>query len=169
MSAGAANDEAPRGWWRRWIVQPVINQLTRGIAPKKLAWTIALAVVLGIFPIMGTTTVICLAAGWALQLNQPILLAFKSLVYPLHLALILVFIHVGQRLHGAAPLLLDIPELLVRFRTDPLQFARDFGLAAWHGVVAWLLVAPALAVTVRLALLPVLERAAARYRKEGAE
>jgi hypothetical protein len=153
-------------WWRRWLVQPVVNQLTRGIAPEKLAWTIALAVVLGIFPIMGSTTLVCFLAGWALRLNQPILHSFSSLVFPLHLGLILVFIRLGQKLYGVAPIPFAIPELLARFHADPLQFARDFGMAAWHGVSAWLLVAPPLALAIKAATLPLLRRAAARFAKE---
>lgn len=39
-------------WWRRWFVQPITKQLTQGITPEKLGWTIASGVVLGIFPIM---------------------------------------------------------------------------------------------------------------------
>lgn len=153
------------GRWRRWVVEPVIHQLTRGMAPRTLAWTISLALVLGIFPIMGSTTVLCLLVGWLLRLNQPVLLTFKSLVYPLHLALILVFIRAGQSLHGADPIPFSIPQLLARFEADPLQFARDFGTAAWHGVVAWLLVAPVLALLLRLALEPLLKRLAIRHQE----
>lgn len=58
-------------WWRRWLVAPVVKQLTLGTTPEKIAWTISLGVVLGVFPIMGSTTLVCLLAGWLLRLNQP--------------------------------------------------------------------------------------------------
>jgi hypothetical protein len=115
---------------------------------------------------MGSTTLVCFLAGWALRLNQPILHSFSSLVFPLHLGLILVFIRLGQKLYGVAPIPFAIPELLARFHADPLQFARDFGMAAWHGVSAWLLVAPPLALAIKAATLPLLRRAAARFAKE---
>ena len=141
---------------RKWIVMPLCAQLTAGASPDKLAWTVAAGMTLGIFPIMGSTTLVCLAAGWALRMNQAVLHVFKSLVYPLHLALILVFIRLGERLAGAPLITLSIPQLVARFKTDPLQFAGDFGLAAWHGVSAWLLLAPVMAILIKLAASPAL-------------
>lgn len=152
--------EVRKSWWRRWLLNPVIEQLTVGISPERIAWTIALGVVLGVFPIMGSTTLVCLLAGWLLRLNQPVLHVFKTLVYPLHLALILVFIRLGERLYGVPLISFSIPQLLVRFKEDPLQFARDFGMAAWHGVSAWLLIAPVAALLIKLAVMPMLTRLA---------
>ncbi|MEX1048232.1 MAG: hypothetical protein WED15_01800 [Akkermansiaceae bacterium] len=124
--------------------------------------------VLGVFPIMGSTTLVCLLAGWLLRLNQPVLHVFKTLVYPLHLALILVFIRLGERLYGVPLISFSIPQLIVRFREDPLQFARDFGMAAWHGVSAWLLIAPVAALLIKLAVMPMLTRLAGSLaRREG--
>ena len=153
------------GWWRRRLVAPVVAQLMVGISPERVAWAISLGVVLGVFPIMGTTTLVCLVAGCLLRLNQPILHVFSNLVYPLHLVLILVFIRLGERLHGAPRMSFSITQLLDRFKDDPLQFARDFGVSAWHGVSAWLLVAPVAAVLVKFAVMPVLKRLAVAIHK----
>lgn len=158
---------AKPGRLRRWLVGPVIAQLSRGTSPERLAWTIALGIVLGVFPIMGTTTLVCLSAGWLLRLNQAVLHVFRSVVYPLHLALILVFIRMGEQLHGVPLIQFSIPQLLSRFKADPLQFARDFGMAAWHGVTAWLLVAPVAVVLIKLVVLPLLRRMALAIAKRG--
>ena len=152
-------------WWRRWFVIPVVNQLTQGTSPVRLSWTIALGIVLGIFPIMGSTTVLCLVVGYIFKLNQPILMVFKSAAYPLHLALILVFIRLGERLYGVPLISFSIPELVTKFNHDPLQFARDFGMAAWHGVSAWLLIAPVAVVLIKVAVLPVIVRLSHTLRK----
>lgn len=159
-----------KSWWRRRLVAPVVAQLMVGISPERIAWAISLGVVLGIFPIIGTTTLVCLAAGWLLRLNQPVLHVFSNLVYPLHLVLILVFIRLGERMHGAPRMSFSIPQLLGKFRDDPLQFAGDFGISAWHGVSAWLLVAPVAAVLVKFAVTPVLKRltVAIQRRREAA-
>ena len=145
-------------WWRRWLVAPVVAQLKVGISPERIAWAISLGVVLGVFPIMGTTTLVCLVAGWLLRLNQPVLHVFSNLVYPLHLVLILVFIRLGEHLYGAPRMSFSLPQLLGRFQDDPLQFARDFGMSAWYGVSAWLLVAPVAALLIKLAVLPILRQ-----------
>ena len=156
----------PEPWWRRWIVTPVTRQLVQGISPERLAWSVAAGVTLGLFPIMGSTTILCALAAWILRLNQPVTHLFKSAVYPLHLALILVFIRLGQRLFGAPQLTLSIPELLERFKEDPARFARDFGTAALHGVTAWLQVAPLLALAIKFATTPLLRRLAIKLEKQ---
>lgn len=148
-------------WWRRWLVEPVKNQLTRGMSAEKISWTIALGLVLGVFPVMGTTSLVCLLVGWLLDLNQPLLLVFKTVVYPLHLALILVFIHLGERLWGSSLITFSVPELMVKFNQDPLQFGRDFGLAALQAVSAWLLIAPVAVLLIRWAVLPPVRKLAA--------
>lgn len=169
MAEAGGVAEAPRSaWWRRWLVAPIKEQLTRGMSVDKVAWTISLGIVTGVFPVMGTTSVVCLLAGWVFRLNQPLLHVFKSVVYPLHLALILVFIRMGERLWGAPLITFSIPELLVKFKDDPLQFGRDFGLAAWHGVSAWLLVAPVAAVFIRWAVLPAVRGLANSMKGGGA-
>jgi uncharacterized protein (DUF2062 family) len=154
-----------QSFWRRRLLAPVVSQLTRGVSSEKIAWTIALGVVLGIFPILGSTTVICLLVGWLFRLNQPVLLVFKTLVYPLHLALILVFIRLGERLYGVPLIRFSIPQLIAKFEADPMQFARDFGMAAWHGVSAWLLIAPVLAIVIKMGTLPALRALALTLEK----
>lgn len=165
MNAVVSMKATDEPWWRRWIISPVTRQLSEGASPDRLAWSISAGMVLGIFPIMGSTTILCAAVGWTAGLNQPVLHVFKSAVYPLHLALILVFIRLGQRLFGSPPLMLSIPDLLSRFKADPAQFGRDFGMAAFQGVIAWLLVAPLLAILIKMAVTPLLRRVAANLKQ----
>lgn len=166
MSCGEIVPATQQVWWRRWLVTPVITQLKVGSSPERISWTISLGLVLGVFPIMGSTTLVCLGVGWMLGLNQPVLHVFKTLVYPLHLALILVFIRLGERLYGVPLISFSIPELVAKFRDDPLQFARDFGMAAWHGVSAWLLIAPFAAVLIKMVVLPVVKRLAQSMQRQ---
>ncbi len=156
MMAAESVVPSPPSRLKKWIVEPLRAQLSAGASPDKLAWTVAAGMTLGVFPILGSTTLICLIAGWALRMNQAILHVFKALVYPLHLALILPFIRLGERLIGAPMITLSIPQLLARFKTDPLQFAHDFGMAALHGVSAWLLLAPVMAVIIKRSITPAL-------------
>ena len=145
-------------WWRRWLVAPVKAQLSQGISVNRVSWTIALGFVLGVFPVMGTTSLLCLLVGWVFRLNQALLHVFKTIVYPLHLALILVFIRLGERLYGVPLISFSIPELMGKFKADPLQFARDFGMVAWHGVSAWLVLAPFAVILIKIAATPILRR-----------
>ena len=144
--------------FRRWVIHPLSKQLKRGITPEKLAWTIALGVTLGIFPIMGSTSLVCFFAGMMFKLNQAILHLFKSLTYPLHLALILVFIRLGQQLNGVALIKFSIPEMMGQFKDEPSQFVRDFGMAALYGIEAWALCSLVLIPLLYLVSLPLLKQ-----------
>jgi uncharacterized protein (DUF2062 family) len=169
MAAEGGTLDAPREpWWRRWLVEPVKNQLTCGMTVEKVSWTISLGLVIGVFPVMGTTSVACLLAGWVFRMNQALLHVFKTAVYPLHLALILVFIRLGERLWGTPLITFSVPELLTKFKADPVQFGRDFGLAALQGVSAWLLVAPLAAVLIHWAIFPAVRKLAETLKGEQA-
>jgi hypothetical protein len=151
----------------RWVVHPLIKQLRQGTTPKQLALTLALGGALGIFPILGSTTVLCLAVGAWLRLNQPILQILNYLLYPVHLALIPVFIRLGERLFSAPPITFSIYELLGFFKQDPLGFVQRFGMAGVHAVAAWTLVAPLILWIAYRALLPLLKKLAEAVGMEG--
>lgn len=153
---------AKKGKIHRWIVRPILNQLKQGTSPKELAWTIALGTTLGIFPIMGSTSLVCFIAGYFFKLNQAILHLFKSLTYPIHLAMILVYIRLGQKLNGVPLLKLSIPEMMGQFKDDPAQFARDFGMAALYGIEAWAISAIFLIPLLYFISLPLLQKITAR-------
>lgn len=146
--------------WRRWVVKPVMAQLTQGASPSKIAQAIAFGVTTGVFPLLGTTTILSLAVGIPLKLNQPVLQIFRELVYPLHLATLLVFMRAGETLFGAEHVPLSIAMLTERFFADPAGFMADFGMIGLYGVVVWLLVAPLLLGAVYFISRAVLEKAA---------
>lgn len=149
-SVGKTPDTSGKSRFRRWIVEPILVQLKRGITPEKISLSIALGITLGIFPIMGSTSLVCFFFGWLLKLNQGILHLFKTIVYPLQLCLILIFIRLGQQLNGVPLIRFSIPELLTQFKESPAQFASDFGMAALHGIEAWAIAAIILIPLIRM-------------------
>ena len=163
MNDAAANsaETVPRtSFWRRRVRDPIIAQLRQGTTPDKISLTIALGLALGVFPILGSTTALCLAAAVLLKLNQPVIHLVNWLIYPLQPPLILVFIRLGEKLAGAPPVPFSITDMLARFKDSPAQFFRDFGLTALHGIVGWLLVAPLVVAILYFALRPGLRKMA---------
>lgn len=148
-------------FWQRRIVAPILAQLRQGITPEKIALTVALGSVLAVFPVLGSTTILCAAAAASLRLNQPIIQLVNYLVYPLQFALLIPFYRAGEWF-GAPHLSLSIPEMVERFRAGPLRFIADFGTIALGGVAAWLLLAPLVAAPLYFALRPLLHRLATR-------
>lgn len=145
-------------WWQRWLLKPVTKQLMVGMSSERISWTISLGIVLGVFPILGTPTLICLLFGWAFGLNQAVLQVFKELAYPLHLILILVFIRLGEQLYRVPVTSFSVHQLIMKFKDDPLQFTKDFGVMALQGVSAWLLIAPFAAILIKISVMPMVKK-----------
>jgi uncharacterized protein (DUF2062 family) len=157
-----------RDFWQRRVVNVLLAQLRQGITPQKIALTIAMGTVLGIFPILGSTMLLCFLAGLLLKLNQPIIQAVNYLVYPLQFAGIYFFIRIGEWLTRTPPLPFSIPGLVEQFRAAPLHFFREFGMTALRGVLAWTLIAPPAAAVLYFVCLPALRRFA-RLRSAGVD
>ena len=106
-----------------------------------------------------------LAALW-LRLNQPIIQLVNWLAAPLQLPGIYLFVRIGEHLTRSPAVQFSIAGLVQQFRASPLQFMRLFGMTGLRGVLAWLLIAPAIAAVVYFALRPPLRRLA-RLRNTG--
>lgn len=152
----AANPE-PAGFWQRRVVEPVKAQLRQGITPEKIALTMALGAVLGIFPILGASTFLCFVAGVWLRLNQPVIQLVNYLAYPLQLLLLLPFYRAGETLFNQPHVpIFSVTALVERFSIDPLQFLVDYGMVGLYGIVVWMLCAPVLVAIGYWTLRPVL-------------
>ena len=156
-----------RAFLRRRLVDPVIALLKQGLAPETVALSLALGATLGLFPVLGATTALCVAAGVTLRLNHPALQIANYAVSPLQLPLVLVFVRLGEWFTGATPMPFSITRLLAFFREDPLAFFQRFGGTGLHGILGWLAVAPVVGGLLYLGLVPVL-RWTARPMTPGA-
>ena len=62
------NQSRPKSNWTRRIVSPIVTQLTQGVSSREITLTLALGATLGVFPILGVTSILCLLAGYMLSL-----------------------------------------------------------------------------------------------------
>jgi uncharacterized protein (DUF2062 family) len=152
--------------WHHRVRGVILTQLRQGITAEKISLTLAIGLVLGLFPIFGTTSALCVLAALWLKLNQPMIQLVNWFAAPLQLPGIFLFVRIGERLTRSPPVQFSISGLVQQFRSAPLQFLQQFGMTGLHGVLAWLLIAPAIAAAVYLALLPPLRRLA-RLRAAG--
>jgi hypothetical protein len=113
---------------------------------------------LAIFPVLGTTTVLCLIAALVFRLNLPAVQLVNILVYPLWFALLIPFVRVGERLFGTPPLAMTGNQMLALAHTDFLHSIRVLWLTALHAATAWLLVGPAGIIVLYLILVPIIRR-----------
>jgi uncharacterized protein (DUF2062 family) len=153
------------GFWQRRVVAPIVAQLRQGITPSRIALTLALGAVLGIFPILGATTALCAIAGLWLRLNQPVIQVVNYFMYPVQIALLLPFYRAGETMFGQPHVpIFSVTDLMARFQESPTQFMVDYGMVGVYGIVVWTLVAPLLVAIIYYAARPLL-RALARRSK----
>lgn len=165
MSGEAVAEPAsPRraSFWKRRVLTPITNQLKQGITPEKIALTIALGLALSIFPILGSTTILCGLAALLLRLNQPVIQLVNYLAYPVQLLAIIPFYRAGETLFQQPHVPLSIPFLFARFRADVWQFLRDFGMIAVQGIIVWCLIAPVVIAAIYFLVHPPLRALARR-------
>ena len=151
--------------WRRWVINPVAAQLSQGTEPRKISLALACGVTVGLFPLLGTPTLVSLAVGAVLKLNQPVLQVFRELTYPLHLASILLFIRAGELLFAVPHTPLTLPMMISRFSASPPQFLKDYGMLGLYAVTVWLLLAPLLASFIYWGSLPLVTKLSNRLTR----
>src|SRR5215472_18851503 len=99
-----------QSFFYRKLVVPILDLLRQGITPEKIAQSLAFGLVLGVFPVLGSTTILCALAAIIFRLNLPAIQLVNYFVYPLQLALLIPFIRFGEILFRAphVPLSLTI-------------------------------------------------------------
>ncbi|MGE5413957.1 MAG: DUF2062 domain-containing protein [Syntrophomonadaceae bacterium] len=150
---------------QRRIREPIRQQLTQGLSPEKIALSAAVALTIAVNPIVGTTTVLCFVAAWALKLNQPIVQAINWSSYALQLLLILPFIRFGEWLFRAPRERRSLERLVAMMKADLGGAVRELRTTLGHAFLAWLAVAPLLVAVVYAIALPLVRVLARRLSR----
>lgn len=156
-----------RTFWQRRVRDPLVAQLTQGITPEKLALTIAVGSALALFPILGTTTLLCFLIGLMLRLNQPIIQLLNQALWPVHVPAILGCVKLGGILFNVPHAKISIKAMNYMLWNEPRLFFERFGVTVFHTVVAWAVLAPFYIALVYYVMLPIL-RGVVRLKAEAA-
>lgn len=145
--------------FRRFVIGPIARQLTQGASPEQIARTLAVGTACSVLPFLGLTSLLNLGVGWALRMNQPLLQALNQLLGPVQLALIFVYVRIGEALWGQRGGGFSVTTMLRVFREETFgAFLREFGWAGVHALTAWLVTAPILAAAVYFSARPLVWR-----------
>lgn len=142
----------------RVVVEPLLKLLRQGLSPERLALSVAFAIALGVFPVVGTTTLLCALVAILFRLNIPAMQIVNHLVFPLQLALILPFIRLGEMLYGAAPLPLTFAQIEVLVRSNYWHAISFLAKSLLQAMTAWFIVAPVTIYFLYLFLTPIFRR-----------
>lgn len=89
-------------WWRSKLADPLAQILRRGTEPKILAFSAALGITLGLFPICGVTVFLC---GIAIAVlgslcHAPTVMLANFIATPIELSLMVPFLRFGEFVTG---------------------------------------------------------------------
>lgn len=144
----------------RAVKEKIIGFLKQGLRPHDLALTIALGATLGVFPVLGMTTILSTLAALALRLNLPALQSINWAMSPVQLVLLIPFTHAGAWVFGGTGIMLSLAEVKMLMETDLLGTIARFLSAVLRGVGVWALVALPTGALLYVASLPFLSRMA---------
>jgi uncharacterized protein (DUF2062 family) len=136
-----------------------------GASPRRLAWSIALGLVVGINPLLGSTTLLCLGLAVLFRLNLAASQLANHLMYPVEILLIVPFLSAGAWAFRTGPIPLSPGAIFLEARTHPFTLIRSLWTWEWHALVLWAGLAVFLLPGIALVLTPLLRRLLARVER----
>jgi len=123
------------------ISDPILALLKQGLSPKSIASSLAFGAVIGLFPILGTTTAICIFVAAAFRLNQIAIQIANYAVYPLQIILLIPFIRLGEYIFQIKTVTGNPQEIISLARMDIFLVLKTYGISLISGCFAWFICA----------------------------
>lgn len=146
------------------ILRPLLRLIKRGVPPRRLAWSLAIAVVVGINPFLGLTTITMLLLAWIFRLNHVATQIGIHTVAPLQWVLFIPFIRAGNLLFRTGRLPLSKAAILHLSKRHPLQLIHILWQWEWHALIVWAVVAALLAPVIAAQLRKMLVLSLRRHK-----
>jgi uncharacterized protein (DUF2062 family) len=126
------------------IKQKFIDFLKQGISPEKLALAVALGICLGIIPLLGATSLLCMAAAFSFRLNMGAIQVVNYLTYPLQLILYIPFLKYGASIFSNEKFNYSLSEITTMLSENTWQTIQKFFWVNVYGLLLWLIIAAVL-------------------------
>jgi uncharacterized protein (DUF2062 family) len=156
------------GFIRRRVLEPIVALLRQGVTPDRVALSLSFGLVLGIFPVLGTTTVLVTAAALVWRLNLAAIHAVHFAMTPLQVLLIIPFVRLGEHLVAVPPQPLSIEAGMALIAAGAGHAVVVLWDAIVHAVLGWLVLGPVAIYVLYRVLRPMLERVAQLPRRAPA-
>jgi uncharacterized protein (DUF2062 family) len=160
-------EDVRHSWIRRKLVSPVVRMLRRGASPRQLGWSLAAGLVIGMNPVIGSTTVLTIAVTHLFKLNHSASQIGTHIAYPLQIALFLPMLQAGAVLFGTDPIPFDRRQVVGLLHEHPLQLVRSLWMWEWHALVLYAALSLVLMPAFALLFTRMLARAMRRSRAKA--
>ena len=154
-------------FFKEKLINPILDLLKQGITPEKISLSIGFGFILGVFPMIGTTVILCTIATFIFRLNIIAVQIINYLVYPLQFILLIPFIQIGLKIFQVNDFEISLEMIYEIIKTDTPNFFRTFEItqsmknltmAYLYGIVAWLFTMPIFIPIFYYTLTPILRK-----------
>ena len=149
------------------LFKPLKELALQGLEARQLSLALTFGLVLGIFPVLGSTTLLCLILGFFLRLNPVAIQIGNYLAYPAQLALLFPLYAGGIWLFGGAMPDMGLEQIVAMASQTPFKAIHLLWEVSWKAVGLWALLALPLALLLFFPLQSLAERVCSSTAKEN--
>ena len=120
----------------RWVRKARII-FRQGLTPRELALSIVIGAFIGIMPVFGVAAFIIGLIALVFRLNLPIAIFVTYAITPIHLALFIPFIRLGESILGVKHSFLTLLEVKEAFQADYIIALQQLSFQIICGMVGW--------------------------------
>jgi uncharacterized protein (DUF2062 family) len=143
----------------------ISSMLKDGMSRRKIALCLSVGVTLGIFPVLGMTTLLCTLAAYFLRLNLPAIQIVNFVVYPAQLILLAPFYSAGSWLFDQGSLLVSADNLILMLKNDFWGSMTSLWNLTLYAIFSWAVICPFLILILYITLKPAVAAVAALRNK----
>jgi uncharacterized protein (DUF2062 family) len=125
---------------RKKVFEPIIALLRIGNSPGKIAHSVTLGVLMGVFPIYGTSTPLCFLFALIFRLNPAAIQLANYAMYAFQFILLIPFIQLGVILLGWQVDAAYLEQVVYMLSSDFWNALSEVGNLLLAGTLAWVLV-----------------------------
>jgi uncharacterized protein (DUF2062 family) len=149
------SDDGDKTWWQR--TKANVNKiLAQNLTPERLAMSIVVGIIGGLFPIPGVTTLVVMLLAAGISVNLPAATLLNVLLTPVELAMVPVFLYLGEFVIGMDHISLAPSTIMQALKEDLWQGLAQYGGAMGYAVLGWACWAPPFGAMTYFVLVPIL-------------
>ncbi len=119
-----------------------------GLSPEKLAFSVTLGIVSGIFPVIGLTTLLSIVLTMLFRQNLLVVQSIQWILALVQVLLIIPFMQFGAYILNVHALHINMAQINHAFQPGMLSGIRTVGIFHLYGILTWfILVIPTSAVS----------------------
>jgi len=119
-----------------------------GLTPEKLAFSVTIGIVAGLFPVIGTTTLLSLLLTLLFRQNIVIVQSVQWLLALLQIILIVPFMQIGAFLLNEQSIHINLNQINQAFQPGVLSGIKTIGIFQLYAILSWMILAiPASAIS----------------------